>query len=350
MVSEKRNYAVDAIKGIMILLIVLHHLHLIPILKHGYLAVDMFFIIAGYYLSNRFYTKGGTATQYTIRRIKAIYLPYLVSLLLASFLDYKRLLSFKGFEGFMETYGPYASFLTFTEEMGFIDHWPIVLYGGWFLSVLIISGFLLFGLLEYDERKTIKVILPFSIIFGFTYLFSINPSTDNFSRIGAISIPFLRGFLDMGLGVLLFNLIKENQAFLQRRKSLATILACLAFMFFVGLLFVQKTMDSYYVIAFPLILTGAVLPDAPIKHLFERCPTRILAWLGSLSLEIYVIHQPAIHIVHSSFKYLGIPNQPTVKTLSCLVFVIIAAVLLRVFCGYVRRLCRKKQVTQKQEN
>lgn len=334
---QNRNSAVDAVKGLMILLIVLHHLLLIPSLHHGYLAVDMFFMIAGYYLAHHFQAKGGTAFQYTAGRFKQVYLPYLLALLLATILDYKRLVSFQGFEGFFETYAPYVAFLTLTEEMGFLSHWPIVLFGGWFLSVLIISGFLLYGLLEYDERKTVKVILPFTVILGFTYLFSLGSSAENFSITGAISVPLLRGFIEMGTGVLMFYILAENKEGLNKSKILITVLACLALAIFLAMVFVQQTFDSYIVILFPLILTGVLLPESPIERLYDRSPTKILAWLGSLSLEIYVIHQPAIHIVHSSIKFLGLSVSTAVRILSCVAVVILAAFILRVICGYIRR-------------
>lgn len=326
----------DAVKGLMILLIVLHHLLMIPCLHHGYLAVDMFFMIAGYYLAHHFQAKGGTAFQYTAGRFKQVYLPYLLALLLATILDYKRLISFQGFEGFFETYAPYVAFLTLTEEMGFLSHWPIVLFGGWFLSVLIISGFLLYGLLEYDERKTVKVILPFTVILGFTYLFSLGSSAENFSITGAISVPLLRGFIEMGTGILLFYILTENQEGLNKNKTLITVMACLALACFLTMIFVNKTFDSFIVVLFPLILTGVLLPESPIKRLYDRCPTKILAWLGALSLEIYVIHQPAIHIVHSSIKYLGLTVSPAVRIIICVVFSICAAFLLRIICRYVR--------------
>lgn len=337
MIPCNRNSAVDAIKGLMILLIVLHHLVLIPFLHHGYLAVDMFFMIAGYYLANHFKTKGGTAFQYTAGRFKQVYLPYLLALILATILDYKRLISFQGFEGFLETYAPYVAFLTLTEEMGFLSHWPIVLFGGWFLSVLIISGFLLYSLLEYEERKTVKLILPFTVIIGFTYLFSVGSSAENFSVTGAISVPLLRGFIEMGTGILLFYFLTENQEGLNNSKTLITVIACLALAFFLAMLFAKKSFDSYIVVLFPLILTGVLLPESPIKRLYDRSPTKILAWLGSLSLEIYVIHQPAIHIVHSSIKYLGLSVSTAVRILSCVAVVILAAFILRVICGYIRR-------------
>ncbi len=336
MLSSNRNSAVDALKGVMILVIVLHHLVLIPFLHHGAMAVDMFFMIAGYYLANHFHTKGGTAAQYTWRRIKGVYLPYLLALLLATVLDFKRLLSFQGFEGFMETYAPYVAFLTLTEELGFIDHWPVVLVGGWFLSVLIISGFLLYSLLEYNEKKTAKVILPFIVLIGFTFFFSQGPSTGNFSVIGAISIPLLRGFLEMGLGVFIFYIISENQEALSQKKTFITVISLVSFAIFIALLFVKKHFDSYIIILFPLILTGFFIPDPPIKRLYDRCPTKILAWLGALSLEIYVIHQPAIHIVHSSFKFMGLYVSPAVKVIACVAFSIFAAFLLRLICRYVR--------------
>ena len=146
----------------------------------------------------------------------------------------------------------------------------------------------------------------------------------------------------MGLGVFIFYIISENQEALSQKKTFITVISLVSFAIFIALLFVKKHFDSYIIILFPLILTGFFIPDPPIKRLYDRCHTKILAWLGALSLEIYVIHQPAIHIVHSSFKFMGLYVSPAVKVIACVAFSIFAAFLLRLICRYVRIQTTKK--------
>lgn len=332
-----RNYAIDAIKGLMILLIILHHSQLLPFLHHGYLGVDVFFMIAGYYLMRHYSHTKGDAIQYSIHRVKAVCLPYLLALLLACILDYKHLTSFQGFDGFVETYAPFVAFLTLTEEMGFIFHMPVILVGGWFLSVLIIGGFLLYGLLDYDQRLTLKVILPFSIILGFTYLFSKGASVENFSIFNALSFPLLRGFLEMGTGVLLYSSIQELTPMLQRRKVPVTLLSLMAFVFFVIMVLANMSLDGCLIIVIPLLLLGVLTPESLLQKAYGRFPTKFLAALGTFSLEAYLIHQPILHIIHSTFTHLGLPARPVILVPIDLCFVFLAAFLLRVTCKWIRK-------------
>ena len=333
-----RNYAVDAIKGLMILLVILHHSQLLPFLHHGYLGVDVFFMIAGYYLMRHYSHKKGNAIQYSIHRVKAVYLPYFLALLLACILDYKHLTTFQGFEGFVETYAPFVAFLTLTEEIGFIFHMPVILVGGWFLSVLIISGFLLYGLLDYNKQLTLKVLLPFSILLGFTYLFSKGDSAENFSKFNALSFPLLRGFLEMGTGVLLYSFIQELMPMLQRRKVLVMVLSLAAIAVFVIMVLAEKSLDGYLIIVIPLLLLGVLTPDSLLQKAYGCCPTKRLAALGTFSLEAYLIHQPILHIIHSTFTHLGLPVRPVILVPIDLCFVFLAAFLLRVTCKWIRKI------------
>lgn len=330
--NRHRNLAIDAIKGLMIILIILHHSRLVPTLRHGYLGVDVFFIIAGYFLMQSFIKKKGTAFGYTIHRLKQVYLPYLISLGLACILDYKRLTSFQGFDGFIETYAPFSTFLTLTEEAGFIFHSPVILVGGWYLSVLVIGGFLLYGLLEFNEKLTTKVLLPFSLLLGYTFIFSEKPSLENFSIIGAVSVPLLRGFLDMGLGVMLHAVFTNEQERLGRHRTMISIASILAFMLFCAILWVQKPLDSFLLLCAPLFLTGSLLPDTWLQRLYNGSPTKVLPFLGRLSLELYLIHQPILHIVHSSFKFLHLPINAAILIPVDLAAVLFSAVALHQIC------------------
>lgn len=327
-----RNHAVDALKGLMILLIILHHGGLLPFLRHGYLGVDVFFVISGYFLMQGFVTKGGSAVAYTRRRLQQVWLPYLFALLLACVLDYKRLASFSGGQGFLTTYAPMASFLTLTEELGFVFHAPVILVGGWFLSVLLIGGFLLYGLLEYNERLTVKVLLPFSIVLGFTWLFSLSANIENFRTVGAVGLPLLRGFLEMGLGVLCYAVFSE----LKTGPKAATALFFAALLVFVAMLLSERSLDGFLVFVIPIMLLGVLGPQSWLRDAYGRCPTKILAWLGVLSLELYLIHQPVLHIVHSAFKLLGWSAPAALVVPVDVAACVLAAVILRALCRRIR--------------
>ena len=334
MKTSHRNLPVDAIKGLMILLIIFHHSCLLPFLHHGYLGVDVFFMISGFYLMKHFsYHKETTAVHYLAKRLQITYLPYLLSFLLASILDIKRLMSFDSFEGFVETFAPLVSFLTLTEGLEFPVHGPIILTGGWFLSVLLIGGFLLYGLLEYNERLSIKVLLPVGIIAGFNFLFSQNKlSVESWYAAGAVSLPLLRGVIDMGMGILLFDVIQNNFEWLKLKSKIITFLSLVSLGLFFIMTITQQPLDCLLVIIIPLMLLGVLIPNTPIQSFYRRLPMAFLPQIGKLSLEMFLIHYPTIHIVHSGFKFLGLPLNPLFMIPSDVIAIIIAAVVLHWVC------------------
>ena len=97
-----RYRSFDALKGLMILIVVLHHSLFVKGMHHGYLAVDMFFWIAGVFLMRDFLKKEQTTVQYTYRRLRKAFPPYLLSFGLAAVLDYKHLASFTDFDSLVE--------------------------------------------------------------------------------------------------------------------------------------------------------------------------------------------------------------------------------------------------------
>lgn len=328
-----RNQTIDAIKGMMILVIVIHHSQLTKFLHHGYLAVDVFFWISGVFLMRSFQNSGRTAFEYTCRRIKKVFLPYLLSFLLACFLDYKHLLSFTSFDEFISIYAPFSAFLTLTEELGPPLHSYVILVGGWYLSVLVIGGFLLYSLLEYDKKLATKIILPFGLILGFTFLFHSNSSIENFSKVGVINSPLLRGLLEMSSGALLYSTLKEHSEVFNRHTAGFNILACLSYALFICLLFTNNTLDAFTVITIPAILTGAFIQGSWLENAYNQSKLKLLPKLGEISLEVYLIHSPALHIVHSTCKYMHLSIPTPILVLLDLAFVIIAAILLKIFCN-----------------
>ena len=344
--TSDRNLSADAVKGLMILLVIFHHSCLLPFIHHGYLGVDVFFVISGFYLMRHYsFNKGTTAVQYTAERVRKTYLPYLFAFILACALDCKRLVSFQGFDGFVETFAPVASFLTLTEGLEFLVHTPIILTGGWFLSVLIIGGFLLYGLIDYDERLATKVILPFGIIAGYTFLFTRNnASVESWYAVGAVSMPLLRGCADMGTGILMCSAIQNNQEWINKKRKSFTILSLVSLILFALMVITRKAFDCFLVIIIPMMLMGVLIPESPLNSFYKKWRPALLPRLGALSLELFLIHYPVIHIVHSGFKYLNIPLKAALLIPADVVSIILAAIVLRWLCRFI--LSRNNQLSK----
>ena len=333
MVETSRYHSFDAMKGLMILIIVMHHSLFVKGMHHGYLAVDMFFWIAGVFLMRTIMKKEQTAVHYTYRRLQKVFLPYLLSFGLAAVLDYKHLMSFTNFDSFMDVYVPFASFLTLTEEMGPPLHSYVILVGGWFLSVMIIGGFLLFSILEYNRKLATKVLLPLAFILGYSFMFQINPEVDNFSKLACISFPLLRGFLGMSGGAMVYALSSNYPELLNKNGRLINLGAASAFVLFLCIMFTQKSFDAQLVLLIPLILLGMLISDSWAEKCYRRIPYGgVLPWLGEISLEIFLIHSPVIHIVHSCFKNLPVAVAPALYVLADVLAVIAAAFLLHRIC------------------
>ena len=49
--SERYRTDIQALRGLAILLVLLHHARLLPWLKAGYLGVDVFFVVSGYLIT-----------------------------------------------------------------------------------------------------------------------------------------------------------------------------------------------------------------------------------------------------------------------------------------------------------
>lgn len=288
----------------MIIFVVLVHTCKIPCLHHGYLAVDVFFFISGYYLMRNFQRRNCTAVRYTWGRIRQFYLPYLLSLLFSAILRYKGLLSFHDLDGFLEKIGQFAFGLTLMEEIGPAIMHEHILLGSWYLSVLIIAGFLLYSLLEYRESLAIKVILPFICISGWTFLFTVSESAMNWSRVGAVSLPLLRGFVEMSAGALLYKVYTDYHDAVERRSTLVNVAAVFSFVLFICLMFTRQSFDKYLIVTIPWMVLGAHLEKSWMNDYLKLIHGDVFSRIGQYTIYVLFGHPPAILLVHWSNEHL----------------------------------------------
>ena len=336
--TTDRNFAIDWIKGLMMLFVVLVHTHSLPWLYHGYIAVDIFFFISGYYLMHSFRRNPTTAISYTWRRIKGLYLPYVLCFVFSCLLRYKGLTTFDSFDAFLEKYAQFGFGLTLTEEFGPKIMTEHILLGSWFISVMLIAGALIYGMLEYDEKLSVKVLLPCIVIAGYTFIFTQDPMIMNWGRVGALSLPLVRGFAGMSAGAFIFYVYEQHKDGFERRSTLINIAALLSLVLYVALMFTEKSLDLYLLVAAPWILVGAVIDKSWSNRLLARIRGGFFAFVGRNTLYVLFAHTPAILLVHWTNDHLlnGLFGPYVIVALD-LAVTAAASVVLYYICLFMRK-------------
>jgi len=144
----------------------------------------------------------------------------------------------------------------------------------------------------------------------------------------------LRGFLGMCGGAMVYALSVGYPELLNKNGQLVNVGAILAFVFFLCIMFTKKSFDAQLVILIPLILSGLLVSGSWAEKCYRRLPFGgILPRLGEISLEIFLIHSPVIHIVHSCLKNMPVAVSPAVYVLADVFAVVVAAVLLHRVCA-----------------
>ena len=304
--TNKRLLSIDWIKGVMILIIVIYHSSFSPGF-HGYLGVDVFFYISGYFLMSSFLRKPTTAVKYTWSRIKQIAAPFFICLLLAGGVKLASLLASGGsFDSFVDTTGKVFTASLFASEFGgeFTRDYSIILY--WYLSVLVISSFILYAFLQYNERLSTTLLFPIIVLLGYNALLCDGPSLDSYSRIGPLGAPLIRGLVEMAAGAMICYVYYHNKPSIEKRSALINILGIFSFILFIALMFTKEALDKYTIITIPWILLSTVMDQSWLNVVLRKIKGGLLARLGRYTLYVYCIHgpvQPRVHWVNEHFLH-----------------------------------------------
>lgn len=332
-----RNYAIDWIKGLMIIAIVVYHTSLVPSLHHGYLAVDLFFPICGFFLMNSFIKKPTTAVLYTWSRIKRFYLPFLLCFLFSCILRFRGLTSFPDFDSFLEKYAQFAYSLTLSEEIGPRVMTEHILHGSWFLSVMLIAGFLIYSMLEFNKKLSVHILFPAVYVLGFTLIFTCSPTITSWNRVGAMSLPLLRGLAGMVGGALVCDIFTNYTVALERRSTLINIAFIVSSVLFLALMFAVKSLDIYILPIIPWILVGAMIDGSWFNRLLSHVKGGFIGLVGRNTIYILFAHPPCILLVDWANEHLlNSGLSPAIHFLLDLSVSAIGAVILYYACRFIR--------------
>lgn len=342
--ANHRNLAIDWLKGWMILCVVLVHTWAFPNC-HFYLAVDVFYFIAGYYLMLGFLKKPTTAVQYTWKRIRLIALPFFLCLVVRCLMAPEAFFAPENLDAAIEKYGEFFYTATLAENLGLYVPPERLLVGGWFFSVLVISSFLLYGMLEYNQKLATRILFPLIALIGFNALFQYSESAAGsffraglWSRISVLSANLVRGGSEMAAGALICSVYTEHKASFEKRATFINIMGIISFILFLLVVFAPGNHDNLTVVTIPWILLAAVIDGSWLSKGLSRIRGGIMARVGKYTLYILCVHNIALllanwcneHFFHSALQQYGL-------IVSGVLLVIPATALLYIVCQWIRK-------------
>lgn len=290
----KRNAEIEFYRFLMILGVAILHFsedYRVKTFYGGYLGVDFFFILSGFFLMMHFYrhysaeqSPVSSAVTYTISRIKKLYLPYLAAILLMTLVCWIHLGG--GLKNlFLLVYENRWQFLML-HSVGAPT--LCIIRSVWFLSPLIVLSYLIYFCLCYNKKLFVGL-APIISILGFAFIaqkygfFGMH-----FEYIGIFGGGFVRGFPEMVLGVFLAYLVEEyfKNKKMKIHAAMGIVLRVVCYAVILWTIWRSEwDFNDFNVLpAFAVLIVISFLN--PIKYWMEK----IMIYLGGLSYWIYLFH------------------------------------------------------------
>lgn len=326
----KRIYSFDVFKLVFAYLIAVFHFGT-EIPPGPGIAVELFFIISGFFLGKKFYDKYQADPEnkydqicYTKDHVKSLYPHYIFSLIvltvytfIAGVITFLRQPS--AYQIVMIVKNVYAAIpeLFFLQNTGFFGggtNYPL-----WQLCTLIISGYFVYGLLYKNEKLSREFIFPAAILMIQAFLAS---SDDIWGTVVFFHIPLLRAFSPLCIGVLVYYFTTTSYyQFIRSKKLLFNLASVFAFLS----LFVPDGYHNIYLITFVFLLLAMYEPESWVNKLLNR---KIFKGCGQMSYAVYLNHAVVIDLLKEQIFPLlfGASETASVSLLKHIIFVAVLTV------------------------
>lgn len=349
-----RNGTISLLKFIFSILILMYHIGKVAIGTHrfmvitvGYIAVDFFFIVSGYYFYNSILKIDKKENIYhwnlkkTLNRLIK-FLPYTIIIYLIGsvllFINDKIAIN-EIFQAIFNT-----SLLDMSGLYGYTLNGPL-----WYLSAMIIVFFALTPVIYNNLDKYSYYIAPITILFGIGYLYhqseSLNIFLTGWNNI--IYSGLIRALVDINIGIIVYELsiklsinIKENK---YKTILLNFIQITLYILLFTYILFYHHEGRMDYIAL--IIIVIATITSFTDRHINKLLDTRIVRYLEKLSLPVFINHFVIIIILNIYLK----PNSKYIITFSLCIIVTLLFSIIEMLV--VEKLIDKiKTILQKRDN
>ncbi len=253
----------------------------------GYVAVDAFFMISGYFLAVSYGKRSENPFLYTYRKWKNMLVPYVGSILVfvvVESISSPARLPLRLAAGVPDMLG--------LQMTGF---YPRVHNGIlWYISAMLIAGLIIAALYRSHQRLFEEILAPIIIVVGYSFLYMTGGELDViYDPLGSPVPPgTIRGLCGMSAGVLVKRLCdfvaeQPNTKKLKWGLSLAEAIAWGIFVISVTV-YGHTKHDFFVLIAVPVILVAAVTRYTLWGEWIDKVGNKLTAFMGkSYTLTMY---------------------------------------------------------------
>lgn len=334
---QGKNNSIEFLRFLFISILVAWHGDF-NFFAHGYLVVEFFFILSGYFIYISLIKKNKGTLQYTLDKIRRTYLEYIIACMF--------MFGLVALHAFMY----HEHFFTLDNLFKFIAECLLlqdigIFSGGfnhplWYFSVLIWGGGCLYALLKYNKRLTVNVLLPIYTLLFYTYIFSNRDSIDIFNNRISIGcwdkhifyIPMLRGLAGMSFGIITAELSLKILPKIKKTHLLFDIISILSFILLLVVFCISKSYDRYAIIFIPILILNCVSGRGILYRLLNR---KIFSQLGGITYEMYILHVPLLLILGFLFKDSEMGS--VLRYIIFLLIIMISSKCMKIGCTYINQ-------------
>ena len=331
MTETNRNYTLDLIKLIGIIIIILHHSGLFKnILYRGYILVEMFFMISGYLLVSTYEKYPHVSVkQHILKRLKKLYPDYFVAWGIFFVASYIVLKTF-----------PCSHWFEMISELLLIQNWYKIgglNYPAWYISVMILSEIIIYAILKLTNVKVFRFFAVVVATLIYIRMFLLKPFViENWGVYHKIFyMPFWRGFAAMLLGVLIFYIsAKIKPSSVIKYNIIYTIMICA----FLLTLFLPYKVDYLSIILIFMVILLSTCKCSWLNSLGNTC---ICKFFYKYQYSLFLNHACMLSVFRYIEPYLPIQNI-IFKLLIILLFVFVGAYIQKSIVIIITHICSKR--------
>lgn len=330
-----RNASVDFFRYFFMINICLWHLNdQIHLLNHGYLAVEFFFVLSGFFLYNtERKNRNLTTFQFLIKKYKRFYSKYLFAFLITAILKWRLFIpeELSGINSWFDACFSRIAEILLIQATGFSESGEHVINGPmWFLSSLIWSSAIIWATIRTFKEKAISWFLPVIIFVGYTYMLN-NPDHWNLERhnpeVVFLYPRMIRGICGISLGYMVAYILNKYD-FKKIPLPIVDFTSILAFVIFVLSEFATNSYDNHALLSIPFIIIACFRQDSLFNKVFNY---RFFVSLGKISFDMFLIHIAFLVIYRHFLRVFDLPIYEIVLLYTILITIV----------GYVFNLCYK---------
>lgn len=309
--AGRRSRGIEIYRFLFSIVIMLHHIgwqFSFNLFSAGYLAVDLFFIVSGYFMAAHFEQKqlsaprgggsysGEEALRYAASRWKRMFLHHTWSFCVAAIVA---VVVLKERSWRQIAFDNWPEFLML-EETG-IGNVSVLNGVGWYCSALILSSFCAYYLLNRNKKTYLCVITPISCVLAFSYFYNTYGNLNRYLQNPLLICDgVIRGFAEVSIGCACYYVVRriKNSRFVVSKGTDPWLFGIVEIGSFSGLLCTMWRSEGYKpgsfipqdFISIPLmiLLVISVLSEKSLlQKIWDKFPAE---FLGKLSFSVFLNH------------------------------------------------------------